>query len=478
MTSFFRSRGGTSLLGLSLDGDRLEAVSVRRTNGSVEIRRSTTVTLSLDPLTNEPELVGREIRKHLDAAGIRERRCAVCLPTAWALTLQVQLPDLPPADLESFLELETERGLPYGPENLILAQSRFTTAGGESFASLLGVPREHVRRLQNALAAAQLDPVTLGLGMTALRPRPVDSGEAVMLLAPGPGTLGLLVTLGDAVASLRMFDSAYESVGGAPQLQVDSLLRELRISLGQLPAAVRSAVRRLVVLGSGEASTELFEELQGPAGSWNLRLERVREYAEGAMPLGVPSGTAISPALSLAVLHLAGAGTGFEFLPPRITAWERLTARYSSGRLLWSGIAAGAVAGLVALAFGIQQIRLNHWQKEFDRIAPQVTQLEEIQQDIRDHRPWFDESYRTMNVLRLLTEAFPEDGAVWAKSVEFRDADVVICAGTARDQKALLATFERLRGTLGFENVRIEQSVGEAPVEFTLNFHWAGLHGL
>ena len=83
-----RSRqGGSSLLGLNFDGSRLEGVELRRTNGSVEIRRSFGVSLSLDPLANDPELVGREIRKHLDAAGVRERRCAVCVPLNWVLTL-------------------------------------------------------------------------------------------------------------------------------------------------------------------------------------------------------------------------------------------------------------------------------------------------------------------------------------------------------------------------------------------------------
>src|SRR5438128_2343846 len=81
-----RPQAGGSLLGLAFDGGRLEGVALRRTNDSVEIKDSFAVSLSLDPLTNDPELVGREIRKHLDAAEIRERRCAVCLPLSWALT--------------------------------------------------------------------------------------------------------------------------------------------------------------------------------------------------------------------------------------------------------------------------------------------------------------------------------------------------------------------------------------------------------
>src|SRR6266403_1205591 len=84
-----------SLLGLALDGGRLEGMVLRRTNGSLAVQQSFSVALSLDPLTNDPELVGREIRNHLDAAGVRERHCVVGLPLKWALTTHAEVPDLP-----------------------------------------------------------------------------------------------------------------------------------------------------------------------------------------------------------------------------------------------------------------------------------------------------------------------------------------------------------------------------------------------
>jgi len=52
---------------------------VRRTNGSVEIKKAFSASLSLDPLTAEIELAGREIRNQLDAEQIRERWCTVSL---------------------------------------------------------------------------------------------------------------------------------------------------------------------------------------------------------------------------------------------------------------------------------------------------------------------------------------------------------------------------------------------------------------
>src|SRR4030095_13478386 len=105
----------SSVLGLALDGSRLDGVVLRRSNGSLQVQKTFTATLALNPLNADPELVGREIRNHLDQAGVRERRCVVGVPLNWALSLQTKVPDLPEEDVEGFLQVEAERGFPYGP---------------------------------------------------------------------------------------------------------------------------------------------------------------------------------------------------------------------------------------------------------------------------------------------------------------------------------------------------------------------------
>ena len=88
----------TTLVGLTLDGSRLDGVVLRRVNDSLQRLQEFSAQLTLDPLTGAPELVGREIRNHLDAAGVRERDCIVGVPLKWVLTTQTELPPLPEAD--------------------------------------------------------------------------------------------------------------------------------------------------------------------------------------------------------------------------------------------------------------------------------------------------------------------------------------------------------------------------------------------
>src|SRR5215475_3224071 len=147
-----RKRGRlTSLLGLALDGTRLDGVLLRRTDGSLEVQQTFSVSLSLDPLTAATELVGREIRNHLDAAGVRERNCVVGLPLKWALTTHVEIPELPDSEIENFLQLEAERGFHSDVTTLHFAASRSQSKSGKQHAFLVGIPKAHLTLLEQAL---------------------------------------------------------------------------------------------------------------------------------------------------------------------------------------------------------------------------------------------------------------------------------------------------------------------------------------
>src|SRR5439155_559162 len=131
----------SNLLGLALDGSRLDGIVLRRTDGALAVQQSFSVSLSLDPLTADAELVGREIRNHLDAAGVRERHCVVGLPLKWVLTSQVEVPDLPETDIPGFLQIEAERGFASDVATLHYVVSRCHTPTGKQQALLVGIQK-------------------------------------------------------------------------------------------------------------------------------------------------------------------------------------------------------------------------------------------------------------------------------------------------------------------------------------------------
>ena len=193
----------TTVLGLTLDGGRLDGVVLRRTNGALQRLQSFSTQLTLDPLTAAPELVGREIRNQLDAAGVRERDCVVGVPLKWVLTAQTELPPLPEADAASLLQLEAEKGFHADTAELQISNSPSALAGGKKFVLLAGIPNTHIGALEQVLAAAKLRPASFALGIAALQPverrapsRPEDdkiSQRAETVLGAPDGVLALVI---------------------------------------------------------------------------------------------------------------------------------------------------------------------------------------------------------------------------------------------------------------------------------------------
>ena len=132
------------MLGLVLDGGRLDGVVLHRANGALQQLQDFSVPLTLDPLTAAPELAGREIRNQLDAAGVHERTCVVGLPLKWVLTAQTELPPLPPADAASLLQIEAEKHFHADVATLQTAAARCALKGGQQLVLLGGVPKAHV----------------------------------------------------------------------------------------------------------------------------------------------------------------------------------------------------------------------------------------------------------------------------------------------------------------------------------------------
>ncbi len=469
-----RRHGGSSLLGLTLDGARLEGVVLRRVNGAFQLQQTISIALSLDPLTNDAALVGREIRNHLEAAGIRERRCVVGLPLKWALTAHTKLPELPESDVAGFLQIEAERGFPCDVSTLLVAHSRYGERADERHATLIGIPRSHLTSLEAALRAAQLKPVSFSLAIAALQPPERETSKGVLALAIGEGQVELQVSCGGGIAALRALEGAFETGAAQRSLHADVVAREVRITLAQLPPEVRAAVNRVRIFGPRDLAQQLADEIELRLESMDLHVEMCANYSADEFGVQLPTGASLSAAFSLAARQLAGHGTPLEFLPPRITPWQQFATRYSSGKLRQAGLAAAGVAAIVAGAFLIQQWQLWRLQSQWSRMKATVTELQSMNAKLRQFRPWFDDSVRGLVILRSLTEAFPEDGSVTAKSIEIRDLAAVTCTGVARDYQSLLKTVERLRAVRQIPDVLLGQTRGQPPtMQFTFSFTWS-----
>ena len=469
--NFRKRKKLTSVLGLALDGSRLDGVVLRRSNGSLQLQQSFSVALTLDPLTAAPELVGREIRNQLDAAGVRERHCVLGVPLKWVLTAQTELPPLPEADAASLLQLEAERGFSTDVSTLQLASSRCPLAADKKHVLLAGIPSAHIATLEQVLAAAKLKPVSFALGLAALQPAAAENSNGVLALAIGESTVSLQITCG-GVAALRALEGAIENPTGRPELLPDLVARESRITLGQLPAELRDAVKRIRIFGPRELAQQLADEMELRFEPMGLSVEVVAAYKPDEFGVQLPTGASLSAAFSLAARLLVEQPPAFDFLPPKLTIIQQFAAKYSSGRLRTVGAVAAGIVAIVCLAFLIQQIELWHLRSQWRGMSAKVLELQGVQNQIQQFQPWFDPTFRDLAILRQLSLAFPEDGVVTAKTIQIQEGNTVSCSGNAQDNASLLAMQAKLSAADGVSGFKWDLIHGQAPKQFTFDFQY------
>ena len=312
------------------------------------------MTLTLDPLTAAPELVGREIRNHLDAAGVREKNCVVGVPLKWVLTAQTELPKLEEADAASLLQMEMERGFPCDVATLRLAQSICDLADGKKLVTMAGIPNSQLAILEQVLAAAKLRPVSFALGLQALTARRgnVRRGAGVVRgREPGfpadhqPRRGGLPARIGRGHRS-RIRPAGAECRPGVPRgADHPGPVAGGGARFGQAHPGV----------GPRELAQQLADEMELKFEPLGMKVEVVAAYAADEFGLVLPPAVSLSAAFSLGARALAEQYPVFEFLPPKPTVLQQLSAKYASGRLQTVSLAAAAVVLVIGGLYGWQE---------------------------------------------------------------------------------------------------------------------------
>jgi len=472
-----RSKKFSALLGIAFEGSRMTAVLLRKTGKRMQVREALQTTLSLDPTTNDPELVGREIRDRLSNAGIRQSRCVVCVPLKWALTLRTDLPELSDADTESYLAVQAEREFPFAPEHLSLSVSRYRTPGGTAEATVVAIPVNRLAALQKILKAARLHPVSITLGIASIPQNSTSPQEGEITLLAGQDSLDLAVLFGGGLVALRPLEDISTGGQAAEDIDGDLVTREIRITLGQLPQDLRDAIRTVRVFGPADLVEALRAELHDLCERMGISVE-AGEAGSGAEILKPETFGKLTPsAFCGAAGRLLNEASVLEFLPPRSSLFKQITGRVSSRGTFWLGGAAAAIVLLVVVVFFYQHWRLSRLESEWRSIEPRVSEIATLQGKIRQFRPWVDDSVQSLAIVRKITEAFPEDGTVWAKTLEIKvlpDSGqiAVSCSGKAKSNQEWLKVLERLRQTKGIEGLRFQQVRGDAPLQFGLSFTW------
>lgn len=451
-----------SALAITLESARIVVTHMRDTEGRAAVGETFTLPFPSEEIVKNARTIGTELAAQLNATGIRERRCVICIPPGWALTTTTDAPDLTGEDLTGFLELHAEREFPAAAADLRLAHSLFTLPDGRRRVTVAAVPGKRLEALERMLEAAGCRAVSISLGLDQFLDE-APTPAAVHFLA-NCDHVDLVVTSGGGVAALRSL--AVPPIAADTIFDAAAFTRDVRITLGRLPEALRDQLRQAHFSGTQ------------PAAAIICRGTREHLRRMGIEPGECPPEGAEAPpsAQAAAARFLQRRPVTFEFVVTQINRWQAGMQRFENPRFRWMVGAGAAVIIIPLLVFSIRSNMESSLESEWNGMRRTVADLDDLQAQIRQFRPWFDTTPHALQLLESLVTAFPEQGDVWAKGIEITEGSKVTCTGFARNQAALIVLLDRLRMRKDITELRAPQVRGENPVQFSLTFKWDPKH--
>ncbi len=465
-----KSTGYKSLVGIALVEGGMNVALMARNGGGLKMQKCFFAPLSLDPLTNDPELVGREIRGKLDEQHIRESRCVVCIPFNWILTQQIDLPELSDNDEKEYVNLHVEREFPFHPDDLSVSISRYSSMGNQR-ATIAAVPHKHISSLKKSIKSARLNLVGVTVGIASSQD--IKDNKSKVIIQGERSGIELVVVAGGGVAAMRRLHNVFEE-SDSTQDSLDSLTRDIRITLGRLSHELKDELREFYIVGDERVAQYLTESLGASADRWGMSIATENGHKDYLSSSSMPVRLPFASLLDSLSGYLTKGSAIFEFLPPRVSSLKQITQRIASRGNLCLGAAACAFLMITIAAFGYQHFQLANLDSQWEDMADRVAEIEALQNNIRQFRSWYDSSAPSLSSIRTLVRAFPEDGAVWIKSLKIDDRSQVACTGFARSNREWLSTIDRLQKMESVKDFQLKQFQGKVPLGFMVEYRWIG----
>lgn len=463
-------------LAVTLESGRLAVTLVHREENETQLAPSLSIPFGAADVLKNPEKVGQALDAALSAAGIRERRCVACVPPGWALTASTDLPEVGAEDLRGYLELRAEKEFSIPATDLRLGYCAYALPNGLRRATLAALPAKKIEAVEQMLDAARGRVLSISLALDRCLAQP----QAMLHFLTNGNHTDVVITAGGGVAGLRSLAGPQSS--GDTTFDPATFCREVRITLGRLPETVRQQVRRAEFGGPSAQKLCL-------ATRYDL-LRMGIESPECRYGPGVDAAAPDAPgaAVESARLQLREEPIPFELVVPEIKRWETLLQRFDTKRRRWLVLAGIGLVLLPLLLFFIRAQMESHYQTQWNGMAKNVAELDALQQKIHQFRPWFEPAPQGLQVMESLVAAFPEQGEVWAKSIQVEQIDKtaknapgnedykITCSAFALNESVRLAFIERLRARPGVVGLQVQQLRGDKPVQFAFTYKWESRH--
>ncbi len=464
-------------LGLAMAERSIVAAELRAAGGRTELKRAAQFDFPEELSLQEPERLGKALRRFLRRNRFSAKRAVIGIPARW---LMVKQKSIPPASAESvadILRIQAERDFSLDPGDLALD---CTGAGGSVL--LVATLRRELHRIAAMAQAAGLSVRSITSSAMALASAAARSQSSPgLMLYLGADGAELTVRSGARFRLLRHLQVAPPARSEAGPGGADSWA-----------AMLADEVRRVVsLLPGGEAWQKpegllVWDAVGLDAAALGERLSLEVKTAEGLSALGITRSPFASEAEGRRFAAAAALGLGG--LQPGLLAIDFLHSRLAPKKKTARGRRGAWAAALAAALVAAGVLVLLDWRNDKADVAELKTRLEAMSEDIEAAagviekvplaRAWYDSTPRLLDCLRELTLAFPAEGGIWTTNLAVREDMPGSVSGKSVDERTVLEVLDALKDRGTFADVKLlymsEAGRGSREVSFAISFTFTG----
>jgi len=457
-------------IGLALGERRIVAAEVASSRGGAAVVRAAAFAFAEGDAWERPQELGGRLGEFLREHGVTCTTAVVGVPAGWLVTARHEVPPVNAQALADLLRLAVGQVFSLPPEELVCDYASAPPSGQAGSVLLVGIRRDRLQAVAECARSAGLKvravtstAAVLALSETGTGGRvivhPTPDGMDVVLASDGKVRALCHVPLADASgppAVLALY-LGIQSVLAPADGDVERIAMYDGMALDQ--GAVHEAGERLGM----QIATESALPLSG--------------LAEAATAAGIPAGSAAAAA-ALALGGMSPRTVPFDLgarrlAEPTVHRW-RLWGRPSALLLVAVLVVVGA---LVADREG-RKGEVAFLRTKLDTMDPLFKSARDVVDAVTGARGWYDRRPPLLGCLVGLTQAFPEEGRIWATSLAVREDMHGVVTGNAASEEAVLGVLDAMKASKQFLDVKLiysrETRATASERAFSVSFTYVG----
>jgi hypothetical protein len=469
--------GTRHLLGLAIDDCGVVATELCIRAGRPEIHGSGELSWSREFAPEHLVELGHQLRQFLRDRGFTAKKAVVGLAAKWVLAKEVEAPPAAPEALAGILGIQAERAFSMNSEELVFDYCGKTSASQKSQVLLLAARRQIVKQVKDLVDAAGVQVQSITVSAFACGCKPTENGSDCRYgLYTRPTYCEFW---GQADGSPQFIKHIPLVVDGNPSNYAELLTTMIQRQILLASRQDQSPPHHVAAYDACGLSADVLKSLNERLGPQIT----IRDGKPGLLPAGLTMPTGPNDARTGAAAAIALSAVGpdrlvVDFLNPRIGEKKKASHKRF---LVW---AAGAAA-VCLIGLGIW---LLGWQSDRSDIATYKQQLEDMSEDLTAAQDvvvrltyagsWGATDPRFLGCLREVTQAFPDEGSVWATSLALNESGVGSVLGKLTDQASFYEVFDKIDRNKAFAKTKLihirDVGLNSREKEFAISFTFIG----